>query len=151
MICSTRWQFRFFLCVVALISFSGCSRKSNNQPIDAASLFKKRCASCHRDDNDMRAPEPEALRQMSQSAIRLTLQTGRMKWEARGLSNPQKVAIAAFLGKPDLPASAKLTGVCARDLDPPAHLPAWAGWGVDSRNTRFQKAEAAQLDRKSVV
>ena len=94
----------------------------------------------------MRAPEPEALRQMSQSAIRLAVQTGRMKWEARGLSNPQKVAIAAYLGKPDLPASARLTGVCARDLDPPAHLPAWAGWGVDPRNTRFQKAEAAGLD-----
>jgi polyvinyl alcohol dehydrogenase (cytochrome) len=88
----------------------------------------------------MRAPEPEALREMSHSAIRSALETGRMKWEARTLSKTEKTAIADYLGKSDVAISAKLTGVCPRDLDPPAHPPIWAGWGVDLRNTRFQPA-----------
>ncbi len=96
----------------------------------------------------MRAPEPEALREMSHSAIRSALETGRMKWEARNLSKAEKTAIAEYLGKSDVAMSAKLTGVCPRDLDPPAHPPIWAGWGVDLRNTRFQPA--AGLGREQI-
>jgi len=150
LICAARWQTRFSLLFVGLLLATGACTRRTPSTVDAAALFKRRCAGCHRDDNDMRAPEPEALRQMSRSAIRLALQSGRMKWEARTLSSAEKVAVADFLGKADFPESAKLTGVCPRDLDPPLHLPVWAGWGVDPRNTRFQSAESARLDRESV-
>jgi polyvinyl alcohol dehydrogenase (cytochrome) len=98
----------------------------------------------------MRAPEPEALREMSRSAIRGALESGRMKWEARSLSKAEKIAVAEYLGKSDVAISAKLTGVCPRDLDPPAHPPIWAGWGADPRNTRFQPREAGGIDRERV-
>jgi polyvinyl alcohol dehydrogenase (cytochrome) len=98
----------------------------------------------------MRAPEPEALREMSRSAIHSALESGRMKWEARTLSKTEKTAIAEYLGKSDVAISAKLTGVCPRDLDPPAHPPIWAGWGADLRNTRFQTLAAGGLDRERV-
>jgi len=73
-----------------------------------------------------------------------------MKWEARTLSKAEKGAIAEYLGKSDVAISAKLTGVCPRDLDPPARPPIWAGWGVDLRNTRFQPLAEAGLNRESV-
>jgi polyvinyl alcohol dehydrogenase (cytochrome) len=98
----------------------------------------------------MRAPEPEALREMSRSAIRSALETGRMKWEARALSKTERIAVADYLGKSDVAISAKLTGVCPRDLDPPPHPPIWAGWGVDLHNTRFQSLAAGGLDREGI-
>jgi polyvinyl alcohol dehydrogenase (cytochrome) len=49
------------------------------------------------------------------------------------------------LGAPDPAAPVVITGYCARDLDPPADPPIWAGWGADLRNSRFQPATAAGL------
>lgn len=87
---------------------------------------------------------------MSRSAIRAALESGRMKWAARGMSKAEKIAVADYLGKSDVAISAKLTGVCPRDLDPPPNPPIWAGWGVDLRNTRFQSLAAGGLDRRRV-
>jgi polyvinyl alcohol dehydrogenase (cytochrome) len=98
----------------------------------------------------MRAPEPDDLHVMSKTYILAALQSGRMKWEGRLLSKAEKAAMAEYLGQPDVSASAKLTGVCARDLDPPPDPPIWAGWGVDLRNSRFQRALSAGLDRDGV-
>jgi polyvinyl alcohol dehydrogenase (cytochrome) len=128
----------------------GCSQKQPSPAPDGAALFTKKCASCHRPDNDMRAPEPEALRQMTASSILTALESGRMKWEGRFLSKAQKTAIADYLGAPNISAAASMTGVCARDLDPPPNPPAWAGWGGDPQNSRFQPAPAAGLTRGQV-
>lgn len=98
----------------------------------------------------MRAPEPEALHEMSRSSILSALNSGRMRWEGKTLSKAEKVAVADYLGNPDLMASIKMKGFCARDLDPPAHPPIWAGWGVDLQNSRFQRALSAGLNRESV-
>src|SRR5262249_5144686 len=122
------------LVLAVLAAFCSCAKST--PPVDAAGLFKGRCSGCHDADNDMRAPEPEALKEMSQSAIRAALENGRMKWEARNLSKAEKVAVAEYLGKSDVAITAKLTGVCPRDLDPPPRPPIWAGWGVDIQNTR---------------
>jgi polyvinyl alcohol dehydrogenase (cytochrome) len=97
----------------------------------------------------MRAPEPEALHQMAKRSIVAALNSGRMKWEARGLSKAQKDAIAVYLAAPDSPVTA-MTGYCARDLDPPPNPPVWAGWGADPGNSRFQAAPVAGLDRSQL-
>jgi len=128
----------------------GCSRKPKHPPIDAAALFAKRCASCHREGNDMRAPEPQALQEMSKSTILGALDSGRMKWEAKSLDKAQKAALAEYLGKSDTTLLANMSGYCARDLDPPADPPIWSGWGVDAHNTRFQSARSAGLDLERV-
>src|SRR5947207_15570862 len=104
-------------CAVA-IGLSGCTRKPSAPPPDGAALFIQRCASCHSTNNDMRAPEPEALHQMAKRAILAALNSGRMKLEARGLSKAQRTAIASDLAAPDSPV-VTMTGYCARDLDPP--------------------------------
>jgi polyvinyl alcohol dehydrogenase (cytochrome) len=141
---------RFILVFAGLFVLAACSQKTNQPAIDAAALFDHKCATCHREGNDMRAPELDDLRVMSRSYVLSALQSGRMKWEAKSLSKAERSALADYLGQPDLSASAKMTGYCARDLDPPPNPPIWAGWGVDLHNSRFQRALSAGLDRDSV-
>lgn len=141
---------RTFLVLAAIVTIVACSRKQAPPAIDAAALFKDKCTTCHRNDNDMRAPEPAALREMSNRSILAALNTGRMQWEGKTLSKAERVALATYLGKSDAAISARLSGFCARDLDPPPHPPIWAGWGVDPHNTRYQPARAAGLDRGRV-
>ena len=143
--CAVIWSF-------ALLALSGCSRKSAPPPVavNAAAVFAKKCGSCHAEGNDLRAPEPQALRNMSRAAILTALQSGRMRWEGKNLNKAEKSAVAEFLGKSDLAVVVSLTGVCARDLDPPPDPPVWSGWGVTPGNTRFQTVSSAGLDREHV-
>ncbi len=141
------WAFLYLLLVTA---FLGCTRKPAPTPIDGAALFNDKCAACHHNDNDMRAPEAAALRQMSKRSILAALETGEMKWEGRRLTKPQRVAVADYLGKSDAAIAALRSGLCARDLDPRSDAPVWAGWGVNPDNTRFQPASVALLNRDQV-
>ncbi|MGC2703752.1 MAG: c-type cytochrome, partial [Candidatus Acidiferrales bacterium] len=86
------------------IILQGCAHQRAAVPEDGAALFAKKCAECHQEDpdNDMRAPTPQALRLMSRSAILASLETGRMRWEAKFLSKAKKTAIANYLGAPDV-------------------------------------------------
>ena len=118
--------------------------------VDGASVFNNNCAACHRNDNDMRAPEPSALREMSRGSILAALETGEMRWVGRTLSKPERVAVVNYLGKSEEAISAMSSGMCSRDLDPPPDAAVWAGWGVDPQNTRFQPASVAQLNREQV-
>jgi polyvinyl alcohol dehydrogenase (cytochrome) len=127
----------------------GCLRKQAPPP-DGATLFAKNCASCHQADNDMRAPVPEALHQMSKSAILIALKSGRMRWEAKFLSEAKKNAIADYLAAPTTTSTISASAFCARDLDPPPNPPVWSGWGADVRNRRFQSATAAGISRDDV-
>lgn len=136
--------------VVVVFSIVGCSHKPKPQVIDGAQVFNKKCASCHKVDNDLRAPEPTALREMSKTSIRRALESGKMKWEGQFLSSAEKKAVADYLGKADTPLPAIAIGYCKRDLDPPPDPPAWSGWGADLHNTRFQPQRLAKLDRDSV-
>jgi polyvinyl alcohol dehydrogenase (cytochrome) len=126
---------------------AGCSRKQAPPP-DGGVLFTKKCMSCHQPGNDMRAPVPDMLHQMSHASILAALDSGRMKWEGKFLSKTEKTAIAQYLGVPDAPKIAAATGICARDLDPPPNPPSWAGWGGNPNNGRFQPAVSAGLDRE---
>jgi polyvinyl alcohol dehydrogenase (cytochrome) len=139
-----------FISLIGLVGLAACSRKQSPPPIDGAALFTKKCASCHSSGNDMRAPEPEALRQMSRGSILAAMESGNMKWQAKFLSKAQKASLAAYLGKPDVSPPVEAANFCARDLDPPPHPPMWSGWGVGPHNTRFQPASVAGLDRERV-
>jgi polyvinyl alcohol dehydrogenase (cytochrome) len=98
----------------------------------------------------MRAPELAALHEMTSSSILATLESGRMKWEAKFLCKAQKTAIADYLGTPNVSSAASGVGVCARDLDPPPNPPVWAGWGGNPQNSRFPPVRAAGLDRDQI-
>jgi polyvinyl alcohol dehydrogenase (cytochrome) len=142
-------RIRILFLLGAAICLSGCSHKEAAPPLDGAALFTQKCASCHRPNNDMRAPELAALREMSRASILAALDSGRMRWQGKFLSQAKKTAIAEYLGVPDVSVTA-MTGFCARDLDPPPNPPGWAGWGGDPQNSRFQPASAAGLNRDQV-
>lgn len=135
-----------FVFLLAVLCLQGCARKPKSLPPDGAALFVQRCAGCHNPGNDMRAPQPAALHLMSQRFILAALNSGRMKFEAKGLTKVQKLAIASYLAAPDSPV-VTFTGYCKRDLDPPANLPVWNGWGADPSNSRYQSGRAARLTR----
>ncbi len=139
----------FVSVLISAISFEACSRKQAAAP-DGAALFAKRCAGCHDANSDMRAPAPQDLHEMSKAAIFATLDTGRMRWEAKFLTKAQKTAIADYLGAPEVSTAEEMTGFCARDTDPPPNPPGWAGWGVNPQNNRFQPGLAAGLSREDV-
>jgi polyvinyl alcohol dehydrogenase (cytochrome) len=138
------------LAAASLLSSFGCSHKASPPPVNAAVVFAKKCGTCHFEGNDLRAPEPQALRNMSRAAILTALKSGRMRWEGKRLSNEEKTAVSEFLGKSDVAIAASLTGVCARDLDPPPDPPVWSGWGVTPTNTRFQPLSSAALKPEQV-
>ena len=139
----------FFACTVGLFFSLGCTHKQP-PPLDGAALFQQRCASCHKADNDMRAPLPEALHQMSRDTILMALKSGRMKWEGRLLSDAKKNAIVDYLAAPAVASTEPHSAFCARDLDPPPNPPGWSGWGGDQRNRRFQPMTAAGITRQQV-
>ena len=138
------------LCLGLTLGLGGCSRKQASAVPDGAAIYTKKCAGCHTENNDMRAPAPEALRQMTRGSILAALESGRMKWEGRFLSKAEKTSVANFLGMPDVSTTAEVVGVCARDLDPPPNPPVWAGWGGDVANSRFQPTGSAGLDRDRI-
>lgn len=147
---SLRWKCAVGITAVSLLSLLGCSHKPAAPPVNASAVFARKCGSCHFEGNDLRAPEPQALRNMSRAAILTALQSGRMRWEGKSLTPAEKSAVSEFLGKSDLAVAASLMGVCARDLDPPANPPIWSGWGVTPTNTRFQPLSSSGLDREKI-
>jgi polyvinyl alcohol dehydrogenase (cytochrome) len=146
----TRFALPFLLWLATGLCLQGCARKQPAPPPNGEALFAKKCASCHKDGGDMRAPALGALHQMSKASILAALESGRMKWEGKFLSKAEKSAIINAVGAPDAATAEVMTGFCARDLDPPPNPPGWAGWGGDVGNSRFQPALAAGLNRDQV-
>src|SRR5437867_11296182 len=73
-------------------------------------LFQSHCAQCHSTNNNVGAPLPEALRQMSWQTILAAIETGKMKSIGDALSATERDAIAKYLGTsptPPMPPSAK--------------------------------------------
>jgi polyvinyl alcohol dehydrogenase (cytochrome) len=109
-------------------------------------LFQSRCAQCHNANNNVGAPLPEALRQMSWQTILTALETGKMKGIGDSLSSTERDAIAKHLGTsptPPMPASAK----CSAASQPQENA-GWTGW-ADPANTRFQPAREAGLNNRT--
>ncbi len=145
-----RSAYFFLLTLLATTSLcAGCNRKQPTAP-NGKAIFARDCTSCHRSNSGSRAPVPAVLRQMPQSHILRTLDTGLMKSEGAQLKREERVAVAQYLGRPDMSPDALAKGVCPRDLDPPANSPVWRGWGVDVRNTRYQPASVAGLTADQV-
>jgi polyvinyl alcohol dehydrogenase (cytochrome) len=133
----------FLLCVAASV----CPAQ------DAAALFAKHCAGCHRPGSTTRAPLPSALKLLSKEKIIGALELGSMITQGAGLTAAERLSLATYLsGFGPVEHTESRTNAC-----PPATfsmLPgesSWNGWGVDLANTRFQPAKAAGLDREKVA
>jgi polyvinyl alcohol dehydrogenase (cytochrome) len=116
------------------------------------SAFERECTKCHGNAAVERAPTPAAIRQMPPERIYEALTTGVMRTEAANLTDEQKRRLAEYMGGRPLGSAAlgdagQMPNHCAAEatLPDPTKTPAWNGWGVDVRNTRFQSAEAAGI------
>jgi polyvinyl alcohol dehydrogenase (cytochrome) len=139
-------------CVFILTAAAAAAQQS----VDAAAIYKDRCASCHEPGaaEASRAPMRETLRSRTVQQILAALEPGGTMAEvAKGLSTAEKQAVAAFLSAGTTTAGVDpAVGMCATGaaLPDPATLPAWNGWGNDSTNSRFQTAKAAGLSANDV-
>ncbi len=117
---------------------------------DAAALFEKHCAPCHRAESETRAPLREALAQLTRQQILASLQSGTMKVQGGLLSAAERRAVAEFLSKRDATEASVASGACSSLAPPLKDLAGWNGWGLDSSNSRFQPAKVAGLTREQV-
>src|SRR5450755_1259231 len=110
-------------------------------------LYQQRCASCH-EGGVARAPDRNALRQLSDQRIGFQIAYGLMSAQGRDLSKDQIGAITRYLkGTAPAPALELPDSSCRDDGHKlaDAALPRWNGWGGDIRQHRFQPADNARL------
>jgi len=110
------------------------------------------CASCHESNEPgHQAPKTSVLKQMAPERILEIMTTGSMRNMAAGVSDEDKRLIAEWVGgrkiDTELVGSAeKMPNRCASSPQVrQSGAPAWNGWGVDYRNSRFQPGTAAGL------
>jgi len=114
----------------------------------AAQLFQKHCASCHNSEAGAggRIPQISTLKSMTPAAIQRTLESGVMKQQAAPLSPDERQRIATLLGTA-VTLERKREEIA--NWCPPDTIfrlsPAWASWGGNLANTRFQSAKDAGL------
>jgi len=139
----------------ALLQLLGCSTGGRSPPPESVSLaqaevlYRERCASCH-DGAVARAPSPSGLRNLSSERIRVSLTTGVMSEQGRGLTPAQLDALSRHLGRVDAAPGVQATATtrCAGSAPWPADAlmqPHWNGWGGDVAQLRAQPAAMAQL------
>lgn len=123
---------------------------------DGPTLYKQLCASCH-DTGLGRAPTRDVLAQMTPERALTALESGAMLSMASGRTGIERRALAEFVtGKPfaeaisTRPSPQAMCGAAGGGFSNPLSGPAWNGWGVNTRNTRFQDAAAAGLTAADV-
>ena len=145
-----------FLIFFALIFSSEAEAQRQETTTNKAgeALYQQRCAACH-EGAVPRAPNRDALKQMSPENVRFALVGGSMAVEGLGLSTAQIADLAEFLtgkrpAKEQIPASALCAPGVGRAFAEPLSKPHWNGWGVDLEQRRFQPAAMAQLTADQV-
>lgn len=137
------------LMILAAVSWTADARGKQPQKLDGAALYQKRCAVCH--GAGTRAPAVDELRQLSRNSILQALETGMMKAEGAGLTPQERMAIARFLSSTKVEPTTLHAGFCSLRRKPSLNDPGWAGWGVDSSNSRYEPAKVAGLSAGNVA
>jgi polyvinyl alcohol dehydrogenase (cytochrome) len=103
------------------------------------------CASCHEsNDPGHQAPKTAMLKKMTPEHILDVMTTGSMRNNAAALSDQDKRLIAEWvsgrkLDSDSVGAAEKMPNACATHQPVrESNAPAWNGWGIDYKNTRFQ-------------
>jgi hypothetical protein len=119
---------------------------------DGSAIYSGRCAACH-DKPAGRIPPVSALRSMTSEAILNTLEHGSMQTQAAGLTAAERKAVAAYLAQSTPESNSTVPNACpsnSANARVSASEFAWADWGADAENTRFQDAKQAGLSAAAV-
>lgn len=119
---------------------------------DGAAVYKQRCASCH-DGGVGRAPNREALKQMSPENVQLALTSGIMMIQGIVMSTEEIRAVSEFVTAKSFGGEAMPKQAFCRAAKPwpgdPLAGPHWTGWG-GSENRRSESAAIAGLTADEV-
>ncbi len=122
----------------------------------AAEVFAKNCAQCHQSEAGAngRIPQVDALRKMSAAAIQKTLDNGVMKAQAEKLSADERSKLASYLGITATLEKKELSKPCPANSGGAntewRGTAAYANWGGDLNNSRFQTVQDARLAAEDV-
>jgi polyvinyl alcohol dehydrogenase (cytochrome) len=137
--------------VFATVVASAANASAQSESAGVNQYFNN-CASCHEsDDPGHQAPKTAVLKRMTPERILEAMTTGSMRTAAAAVSDQDKRLIAEWVSGRKLDtdlvgAAAKMPNVCASHPQVrESSAPAWNGWGVDLRNSRFQPGAAAGL------
>jgi len=104
-------------------------------------LAQENCASCH-ENSDLYLISLSDMSHLTKNEMIKVLSTGKMKTQAKNLSNSEKEKIASFLTKGEADQGQVETFLCDKNLDAKDLQgdSLWTSWGYDSFNTRHQKS-----------
>ena len=143
-------------CVAAVAVFAAAPAFA--QAPSGEAVYKQNCAACH-EGSLPRMPNRAALRELTPEHVETALSSFSMRRQGASLSPAQRRAVAEYVtGRPAGAYRAPLdvipkSAYCAANVSgasTPLAGASWNGWGIDSRNTRFQSAAAAGLTAADV-
>ena len=103
-------------------------------------IIEENCASCH-EDKSLNLISIASMSQYSEEDLLRILEVGKMKSQARGLSEDEKRSIAKYLAKQNQSnVDTNYSNSCERKLSISNFKEGskWTSWGFDSSNTRYQ-------------
>ena len=127
-----------FRCVVLLLVLSACwcTALADGGKPDGEALYTARCAMCH--SLGFLAPTVEQIARLSVEQVEAAMWHGAMQEHANGLSRPERLAIARWLGNDRTIVRTPAAGVklCQTTAASAAHVDSWPGWSPDNRLNR---------------
>src|SRR5690349_17731589 len=135
---------------LVLAAISVVPQVASAQVITGIALYEQHCGTCHSSPAaGSRAPDRQALGQLTPEAILEAITTGPMAVNAEGMSAAEKRILAEQIAMRPIGSttsgsvSAMPNHCAAKPLGDPTRGPQWSGWGVDPGNSRFQPAVSA--------
>jgi polyvinyl alcohol dehydrogenase (cytochrome) len=133
--------------LIAALSLSG---QGVSKRTDGAAIFEQKCAVCHRNVQQTRAPSRELMGELSREYILRSLETGLMSSVGRQLAKKERIAVADFLSTVESAPQKSRGGYCTGQPAPVSNAPGWGSWGLDLENRRSVPQALAGLDRADV-
>lgn len=127
----------------ALDSYGGLSQA------EAETLFGTKCASCHMDGGQSRAPGLVHLGNMTPRSIFASMESGKMQTMATGLSEQQMVAISELLTNRRYSTANTALMLCESPA-PITETVKYLGWGGDKQGSGLLSAEIAGMTKEEV-
>lgn len=148
---------RFLLPCLLLLGFLACTNSSTIEygttgeitRKSVETIFGQRCAICHMDDGQSRAPAMTHLSTMSTRSIFAALESGKMKMHGDSLSREEKIAIAELITQREYHDGPRSYNFC-QDGKWTDREVKYSGWAGNKEGTGFIPASVAQLSKEQV-
>lgn len=148
----------YILCITGLVLISACvpdpdpilEAKINTEmeSLTAEQHYQKLCSTCHADPNSG-APTLVALQQKSLSSVAFSLFSGKMRDQAKILSDQQKIDLAMYISDGKAPYKPAADQFCSSQKISMDTVYS-ASRGIDSNNTAAVGSEISNIESSNV-